>query len=106
MIRAVPYILTNNYKKYKDFLLEDFDVIYFRCDEVYDIVDIVHNVSDRIPIKTNNDFVNSVWQLEFVIYWTEEAENMFEPKHLLECGEIEKYYWNLLHGIEKSHELL
>lgn len=110
MIKAIPYILTNGYEPYKEFLLTNFNINCFHLDNVQITSDnkltIYGMVHKLLPITTLNDFVNNIWQLDIEMYWNEEVEKMFEPKHLLESGEIKKHYWNLLHGIEKSHELL
>ena len=113
MIQAIPYILTNGYEPYKKFLLRDFDEKYFDLNNVQirlasDSEITVNGLIHKLPlyVRTVNDFVNNVWQINVKMYWNEEVEAMFEPKTILETSEIKLHYWNLLHGIEKSHELL
>ena len=113
MIKATPYIHTNGYKIYKEFLLKDFNINYFKLDNVQITLTshtelTVDGLTHRIllPIKTLNDFVNNIHQLNIMMYWSDEVEAMFEPKHLIKTDEIKLHYWNLLHGIEKSFELL
>lgn len=111
MIRATPYIYTNKSESYKKFLLGDFNVDYFCLEDgSFDLTDNVLNINSTkytlLPIRTLNDFVNSLWQLDIVMLWTDEVQKRFEPKDLLETDKIKNHYWNLLHSIEKSHELL
>jgi len=113
MIRAVPYIYTNGYEPYKQFLLKGFNIEYFCLEdnEPFTLVNQELTINNRtmfklLDIVTVNDFVNNTYQLGIEIFWNNDVEIMFEPKHIIETDKIKLHYWNLLHGIEKSHELL
>lgn len=91
-----------NFFKFKN---EDEIILEFFATH-YEII-IKNKANQQFPLPdTINDFINDMYRLNVVLYWSNWIDERFEPKEYLSKEGVENYFKDLLKKMDKSHELM